>query len=698
MARLSPIGFISRLLDGFYFGGVLAGVQQTARRYGRHVIAIQSTPEEICRTRLAFDQVCGWVVLLDVAGVAELARTGLPIVTVSTPAHDLDCPVVLPDNSGGTYAATSHLLDQGHTQIAFTGHLDNDDIKQRYEGYRRALDARGIVFRPELVFEVAGNMEDSGADAARQLLDRTPACTALVAGTDLNAIGALEYLQSQGRRIPEDIAIAGFDDIHAAQYTSPPLTTVRQRFDALGRRAAALVLEQLAGQPAPAGITYVPTELIIRRSSGAGLESVAHSSTAIWLAADPDWRALLERHLVQQATSQPLDPATSGRSVWAGAATLVRALDAVLNDQAPPPEAELERAWQEATTHTLDLQTLYRLVKLLEQAGDERAACLSDQAAARAHLERMLAQMWQMMMRARLDSEMRQAKHMAERVETNYEFAMLGSGQAGLPGSRSLLWLNKTSVRWGCLGLWQADDQHYGQHIAVAGAYCADGGSVTQRTLPTAAFPPLDALLLPEHPEDEGIIALFPVKSATCDWGVLALYGDKTNPLLNGLEHMRMWSSLLAVALDREQLVETLQTAYQRERALSDTVRELGCPVIPLLSEVVLVPLIGGIDSGRASQIVESLLHEAVRLRTRMVVVDVTGVPVVDASVADALIRAAQALKLLGVQAILTGIRPEVAQTLVGLGLDLSGITTQRDLQSGIAYALERRRLQGGKR
>jgi anti-anti-sigma factor len=179
---------------------------------------------------------------------------------------------------------------------------------------------------------------------------------------------------------------------------------------------------------------------------------------------------------------------------------------------------------------------------------------------------------------------------------------------------------------------------------------------------------------------------------------VLALYGDKTNPLLNGLEHMRMWSSLLAVALDREELVETLQTAYERERTLSDTVRELGCPVIPLLSEVVLVPLIGGIDSRRASQIVESLLHEVARLRARMVVVDVTGVPVIDASVADALVRAAQALRLLGVQVILTGIRPEVAQTLVSLGRDLSGITTQRDLQSGIVYALERRRLQSANR
>ena len=198
-------------------------------------------------------------------------------------------------------------------------------------------------------------------------------------------------------------------------------------------------------------------------------------------------------------------------------------------------------------------------------------------------------------------------------------------------------------------------------------------------------------MALPEQPEEASVVALFPVASTGHEWGVLALYGKNSNSLLNGLEHMRMWAVLLGNALDRERLVETLQLAYDRERGLSDTVRELGCPVIPLLAGVVLVPLIGGIDSSRAAQIVETLLDQVARQRARLALIDLTGVALVDTQVANAIIRAAQALKLLGAQVMLTGIRPEVAQTLVSLGLDLRSILTQRDLRSGIAYALERR-------
>jgi DNA-binding LacI/PurR family transcriptional regulator/anti-anti-sigma regulatory factor len=690
MARLAPLGFISPLLDGFYFGGVLAGVQQAAYQSGRHVIAIQGTPESLCRSRLAFDQVCGWVVLLNVNNLNELAQSGRPIVAVSTCPPDFSCPSVLPDNNGGAYAATSHLIDLGHTRIAFIGYLANDDISQRYEGYRRALMEHGIAFDPTLVFDIADNMETGGVEAARRMTVRSLPFTGLVAGTDLNAIGAMEHLRSQGVRIPEDLAITGFDDINAAQHTSPPLTTVRQRFDALGRQAATLVLEHLAGQPAPSGITYVATELVVRRSSTSGLNLSARALATDEKYVDSDWHELLERRLAHLVTSQPLAPTASARAIWPGAAVLAAAVNAAVHGEPLASEAALEQAWHEAIRYTLDIQTLHALVKLLAQAGNDLAARSTD-AAASTRLSQLLDQQWQIMMRTRIDWEMRQAQHMYERIETNYEFAMLGSAQEGAPSAQTLFWLEKTSVGWGCLGLWPKDVAEIQPQLAVAGAYRADGGPLPCGSLPTMSFPPLDALALPERPERDDIVALFPVEAATHEWGVLALYGKNSNPLRNGLEHMRMWAALLGNALDREQLFETLQLAYDRERALSDTVRELGCPVIPLLAGVALVPLIGAIDSTRAAQIVETLLHEVARLRARLVLIDVTGVALVDRHVANALIRAALALKLLGAQVMLTGIRPEMAQTLVSLGLDLRSIMTHRDVQSGIAYALERR-------
>ena len=100
-------------------------------------------------------------------------------------------------------------------------------------------------------------------------------------------------------------------------------------------------------------------------------------------------------------------------------------------------------------------------------------------------------------------------------------------------------------------------------------------------------------------------------------------------------------------------------------------------------------PLIGSIDSRRAQQVLDTLLHGITERHARIAILDITGVPLVDTQVANALVAAAQAVRLLGAQVILTGIRPEVAQTLVGLGIDLAGLVTRATLQDGIAYAMQ---------
>lgn len=101
-------------------------------------------------------------------------------------------------------------------------------------------------------------------------------------------------------------------------------------------------------------------------------------------------------------------------------------------------------------------------------------------------------------------------------------------------------------------------------------------------------------------------------------------------------------------------------------------------------------PPIGSLDERRAQQVLDMLLHGVAGRRAQTVILDITGVPVVDTQVANALVRAAQSVKLLGAQVVLTGIRPEVAQTLVGLGTNLTDIITRSSLQSGIAFAAER--------
>jgi rsbT co-antagonist protein RsbR len=138
---------------------------------------------------------------------------------------------------------------------------------------------------------------------------------------------------------------------------------------------------------------------------------------------------------------------------------------------------------------------------------------------------------------------------------------------------------------------------------------------------------------------------------------------------------------------------EALRQAILQEeviRAQAATLAELSTPLIPISDDVMVMPLIGSVDSRRAQQVLESLLSGVAERRARVAILDITGVTVVDTQVANGIVRAAQAVKLLGAQVILTGIRPEVAQTLVGLGVDLSGIVTRGSLQSGIALAIER--------
>ncbi|HEU4322566.1 MAG TPA: STAS domain-containing protein [Roseiflexaceae bacterium] len=143
---------------------------------------------------------------------------------------------------------------------------------------------------------------------------------------------------------------------------------------------------------------------------------------------------------------------------------------------------------------------------------------------------------------------------------------------------------------------------------------------------------------------------------------------------------------------ERKQAEEALVQSLRQEetiRAQQAALAELSTPLIPISDQVMVMPLIGAIDSHRAQQVIETLLAGISRNGAQVAILDITGVPVVDTQVANILLRVAQSARLLGARVVLTGIRPEVAQTLVGLGADLAGVTTLSTLQRGIAYATQ---------
>jgi anti-anti-sigma factor len=115
--------------------------------------------------------------------------------------------------------------------------------------------------------------------------------------------------------------------------------------------------------------------------------------------------------------------------------------------------------------------------------------------------------------------------------------------------------------------------------------------------------------------------------------------------------------------------------------------RDVSSPLCPLTSDVLLMPLVGAIDNDRAKLIMNTLLQGVAANRARIVILDITGVPEMDAQVAAALLRSAQAVRMLGAQLVLTGISTQMAQALVHLGVDLSALITRGSLQGGITYA-----------
>jgi DNA-binding LacI/PurR family transcriptional regulator len=199
-----------------------------------------------------------------------IRSAGVPAVFGGRPgwAGDAETPTVYVDcdNRGGARDAVRHLVDLGRTRIAhITGPLDQTSAADRLDGYRDTVGDTGLVAEGD--FTPAG-----GERAMRDLLDRHPGLDAVFAANDLSAAGALRVLRERGRRVPEDVAVVGFDDmLPVAEQTDPPLTTVRQEIEEMGRLMARLLLTRITDAPdqdapAPTGLV-LPTTLIRRASA-----------------------------------------------------------------------------------------------------------------------------------------------------------------------------------------------------------------------------------------------------------------------------------------------------------------------------------------------------------------------------------------------------------------------------------------------
>ena len=207
------------------------------------------------------------------AVLKQFARNNIPIVTIGRPVRIAGVDSVTADHEQGAYKATRHLLELGHTRIGFIGISPEDSgTLRRYGGYLRAMRQAGI--QPPLEYTVgppgapAFATQEDGFNGMLRLASLPEPPTAVFARNDFAAIGAMRAAHTLGLRIPEEVALAGFDNIPLAAFTTPPLTTVEQPITEQGAMAARFLLERIRGEArAPEHRISLPCSLIVREST-----------------------------------------------------------------------------------------------------------------------------------------------------------------------------------------------------------------------------------------------------------------------------------------------------------------------------------------------------------------------------------------------------------------------------------------------
>ncbi|AZM64320.1 MULTISPECIES: LacI family DNA-binding transcriptional regulator [unclassified Streptomyces] len=196
-----------------------------------------------------------------------LADVGLPTVLLGRRSGDEAVTYVDADNTGGARSAVTHLLKAGRRSIGtITGPPDMYVAQCRLRGYREALERGGVEARPSWTAE--GDFSaDSGHRAMAELIERAPEIDGVFAASDTMAAGALGALRAAGRRVPEDVAVVGFDDFPLAQHTAPKLTTVRQPLEEIGRTMVRLLLEEMDAPAVAWRHVILRTELVLRDSA-----------------------------------------------------------------------------------------------------------------------------------------------------------------------------------------------------------------------------------------------------------------------------------------------------------------------------------------------------------------------------------------------------------------------------------------------
>ncbi len=270
------IGLVVGDIENPFFASVVRGLTDVVEVEG-HTVLLANSDEDVDRERHAVDtlrsrQVDALVVATaataDLSHLEAAASSGRPVILIDRLMPDSSLDTVTVDNEAGAAGAVAHLIGHGHTRIGIV--TDEPQIAssaERVAGYRRAHREAGVAVDEQLIVEGGPGQED-GRRGALALLGLEDPPTAVFTASNLATYGALSALAELGLRIPDDVALVGFDDFPLADVIDPPITVVSQPVDEIGREAGRLLLQRLAGDRRPPQRVKLETKLVIRRSCG----------------------------------------------------------------------------------------------------------------------------------------------------------------------------------------------------------------------------------------------------------------------------------------------------------------------------------------------------------------------------------------------------------------------------------------------
>jgi LacI family transcriptional regulator len=278
-ARTHTIGAIVHDISDPYFGEIVRGLEDTARLSDYQVFVCSSDRDpdrELAYVRALLSYRVDGVMFAG-GGIEDrnyklkLGRLlkdyrELGGAVVLLAPHAIRAPSVTADNRAGSLQMTRHLLQLGHRRIGFVAgppHIRTTRV--RLNGYRAALADGGVDYDPDLVAP-GWFTSEGGAKAVSALLERRPDLTAVFASNDVMAVGVLHELASRGIAVPEEVSVAGFDDVQMAAYLHSPLTTVRMPMYDMGQEGARMALDILAGRQVRS--RRLPVEVVVRASTG----------------------------------------------------------------------------------------------------------------------------------------------------------------------------------------------------------------------------------------------------------------------------------------------------------------------------------------------------------------------------------------------------------------------------------------------